>query len=108
MAKPKTETKKVTLAINTKAGARELVKLREQGWEVVSEHKRGALEWKPGQIDYVLTRTTGDQPGPAPSTSLPDLPPPLAPANWYPDPIGGPGTLRYWDGVRWTERTHDQ
>jgi hypothetical protein len=24
------------------------------------------------------------------------------PANWYPDPEGGPG-LRYWDGTQWTE-----
>lgn len=30
------------------------------------------------------------------------LPPPVTPANWYPDPVS-PGVLRYWDGVRWTE-----
>ncbi|MGW5480092.1 phospholipid scramblase-related protein [Streptomyces sp. NPDC004008] len=28
------------------------------------------------------------------------------PAGWYPDPHGGPGTLRYWDGAQWTQHTH--
>ena len=31
-------------------------------------------------------------------------PPPLAPAGWYADPVGGSGK-RYWDGQRWTEHT---
>ena len=28
------------------------------------------------------------------------------PAGWYPDPHGAPQTLRYWDGVKWTEHTN--
>ncbi|MBV2355349.1 DUF2510 domain-containing protein [Streptomyces sp. J2-1] len=28
------------------------------------------------------------------------------PAGWYPDPHGAAQTLRYWDGVRWTEHTN--
>ena len=33
------------------------------------------------------------------------LPPvvPSIPANWYPDPAN-PSLMRYWDGIRWTER----
>ncbi len=31
-----------------------------------------------------------------------DPPPPVTPANWYPDP-SAPGLLRYWDGTRWTD-----
>ena len=27
-------------------------------------------------------------------------------ANWYPDPAN-PALLRYWDGARWTDHTHD-
>ncbi|MET9381201.1 phospholipid scramblase-related protein [Streptomyces sp. NPDC002928] len=28
------------------------------------------------------------------------------PAGWYPDPHGAPQTLRYWDGVQWTQHTN--
>jgi uncharacterized protein YxjI len=28
------------------------------------------------------------------------------PAGWYPDPNGAPQTLRYWDGVQWTQHTN--
>ena len=28
--------------------------------------------------------------------------PPITPANWYPDPSGAPGVLRYWDGTAWS------
>jgi hypothetical protein len=27
------------------------------------------------------------------------------PANWYPDPDGGHGRIRWWDGAQWTEQT---
>ncbi|MEU5637898.1 phospholipid scramblase-related protein [Streptomyces rishiriensis] len=27
------------------------------------------------------------------------------PAGWYPDPHGASRTMRYWDGVQWTEQT---
>ncbi|SFR66235.1 Protein of unknown function [Agromyces sp. CF514] len=30
--------------------------------------------------------------------------PAASPAGWYPDPSGAP-TLRWWDGLRWTEHT---
>ena len=56
MGKPKTEIKRVTLDISSKKGAKELVKLQSEGWEVVTEHKRGLFEWKPGQVDYVFKR----------------------------------------------------
>lgn len=53
----KLETKQVTLDIGTRRGAKELSKLLQAGWTVVSEHKRGLMQWKPGQVDYVLTRS---------------------------------------------------
>lgn len=52
--KPKTKT--LTLDIRRKSEARKLTKLLEDGWVIVSEHKRGALEWKPGQVDYILKK----------------------------------------------------
>ena len=55
--KPKIETKTVTLNISKKKDAKELVKLTQDGWVVISEHKRGIMEWKPLQVDFVLTRT---------------------------------------------------
>lgn len=30
----------------------------------------------------------------------------LPPAGWYPDPTGGQGRLRFWDGSVWTEHLH--
>lgn len=30
----------------------------------------------------------------------------LPPAGWYPDDMGEPGGLRYWDGSQWTEHVH--
>lgn len=49
-------TKRITLDIRTKSGARKLAALVADGWVIISEHKRGLLEWKPGQVDYVLTK----------------------------------------------------
>ncbi|HEY6469317.1 MAG TPA: DUF2510 domain-containing protein [Candidatus Dormibacteraeota bacterium] len=32
------------------------------------------------------------------------VPPPPPPAGWYPEP--GAGSLRWWDGVRWSDARH--
>ena len=111
MGKPKVEVKKVRIDISTKRGAKELVALKQDGWEVISEHKRGALEWFPGQVDFVLQRVKGGGSGAAAERSarldLPPTPAPTAgpPAGWYADPNGVEGVLRWWDGSRWTEST---
>lgn len=52
----KMKVKKVTLNISSRSGAKKLAGYKADGWEILSEHKRGALEWKPGQVDYVLTK----------------------------------------------------
>lgn len=52
----KAEVKRVTLDIARKKDAKKLAALVADGWEILSEHKRGLMEWSPGQIDYVLTR----------------------------------------------------
>lgn len=52
-----------------------------------------------GRVTEIDPRVLGDEVGhPAP--------PPMPPANWYPDPHGHK-RLRYWDGVQWTEHTAD-
>lgn len=53
---PRAEVKQVTIDTGSQEGAVELVKLQEEGWEIVSQQKRGAFEWKPGQTDFVLKR----------------------------------------------------
>lgn len=108
--KPKFETKRVRLALNTNRGAKELVKLQEDGWEIVSQHKRGLMQFSPGQVDFVLKRTN-DKPEPeaAPTPSAEASPPPSAPmgppAGWYNDPHGAQGLRRWWDGTQWTDHT---
>lgn len=57
----RTQTKRVTIDIRRRRGARRLAALLDDGWTVVSEHKRGILQWKPGQVDYVLTRERQDR-----------------------------------------------
>jgi Protein of unknown function (DUF2510) len=42
-------------------------------------------------------------PPPPPPPSAPASPPPGTPAGWMPDPSGAPDTLRYWDGMNWTQ-----
>lgn len=54
--KRKTETRRVTLDPARKKHAQELAELVADGWQILTEHKRGALQWKPGYVDYVLTR----------------------------------------------------
>lgn len=49
----------------------------------------GSLVWRFAKRDEVL-RGAGHVPPPPP--------------GWYPD--GGAGTLRWWDGVRWTDARH--
>ncbi len=49
----------------------------------------GALVWRFAKRDEVLA-AAGRLPGPT--------------AGWYPEP--GTGSLRWWDGVRWTEHRH--
>ncbi|MCB0893080.1 MAG: DUF2510 domain-containing protein [Propionibacteriaceae bacterium] len=41
----------------------------------------------------------------APATGQDTPPPPLPPANWYPDPAD-PSRWRYWDGSGWTDNYH--
>lgn len=54
---PKPQVKKVTLNLRRNSDAKKLAKLVADGWTVLSEHKRSMREWKPGQVDYVLTKT---------------------------------------------------
>jgi hypothetical protein len=42
-------------------------------------------------------------PPPPPAPATPSMPPPGTPASWMPDPGGAPDTLRYWDGMSWTQ-----
>jgi hypothetical protein len=56
-AEQKTEIKVLTVNLQRKKEVEKLVRLQSEGWKIQSEHKRGALEWKPGQIDYVLIKT---------------------------------------------------
>lgn len=55
-------------------------------------------------------RPKNDVPEERPATPSPPPPPPPAvpPANWYPDPHGATGLLRYWDGSTWTDNTHQE
>lgn len=54
--KPKREVMRATIDIGTKKGAKKLAALLSDGWEIQSEHKRSIAQWKPAQVDYVLTR----------------------------------------------------
>jgi hypothetical protein len=42
-------------------------------------------------------------PAAPPAPSAPAMPAPGTPAGWMPDPGGSPDTLRYWDGMSWTQ-----
>jgi len=42
-------------------------------------------------------------PPPPPAPAAPSMPAPGTPASWLPDPGGAPDTLRYWDGMSWTQ-----
>lgn len=53
----KPQVKHVRIDIATKAGARKLANLTADGWVILSSKKRGAFEWFPGQVDYILTKS---------------------------------------------------
>lgn len=53
----RTKTKRVTLNPRNKSHARKLGNLLADGWVIISEHKRGLLAFKPGFVDYILTKT---------------------------------------------------
>jgi len=42
-------------------------------------------------------------PPPPPAPAAPSMPAPGTPAGWLPDPGGALDTLRYWDGMSWTQ-----
>jgi hypothetical protein len=42
-------------------------------------------------------------PPPPPAPAAPAMPAPGTPAGWLPDPGGLQDTLRYWDGMSWTQ-----
>lgn len=48
--------KTVTLDMKSPLAKRKLSKLLVDGWEILDSQKRGALQWKPGQVDYTLIK----------------------------------------------------
>lgn len=104
--KPKVGSKSITLSSTSRFDVQKLAELQAEGWQIISQHKRGLAQWKPGQIDYVLTRTTGGEPQPQSSPAPPPPPTSGPPAGWYPDPHGRAGVQRYWDGAAWTDHVH--
>ena len=48
--------KTVTLDMKSPLAKRKLSNLLADGWEILDSQKRGALQWKPGQIDYTLIK----------------------------------------------------
>lgn len=52
----KQKVKHVRIDISSRSGAKKLAGYKADGWEILSSKKRGALEWFPGQVDYVLTK----------------------------------------------------
>lgn len=80
---------------------------------------RNESNWMPEAILDVSTQTEQQlQPGPfkppsapqEPAAAKPPPPPPTVPAGWYPDPDNATGfrygsvpSMRYFDGIQWTE-----
>ena len=52
----RTKTKRITLNPRSNSHARKLGRLLDDGWVIVSEHKRGLLSFSPGCVDYILTK----------------------------------------------------
>ena len=49
-------TKRVTLNPKSRSHARKLGRLLADGWVIVSEHKRGLLSFRPGFVNYIMTK----------------------------------------------------
>ncbi|MGX9297425.1 DUF2510 domain-containing protein [Tsukamurella paurometabola] len=54
----------------------------------------------------VLKLPAARVPGGLPLPRRAELPPPVAPAGWYPDPEGA-ARMRWWNGTKWTRRFAD-
>lgn len=61
-------------------------------------------------LGYAGVPASGDPLAAQPASARPSPPPPAVPAGWYPDPdnptgfrFGGVPSMRYFDGVQWTE-----
>lgn len=52
----KDEIKRIAVNVSYKKDLKKLQRYLDDGWEILSEHRRSALSWKPGWIDYVLVR----------------------------------------------------
>ena len=71
--------------------------------------KREAERLKATILDGIMGRLDAAPPAAAlaPAAAPQPLPAPSGPpAGWYADPHGAAGLMRYWDGSRWTDHTH--
>lgn len=53
------------------------------------------------RIDLIIQKSgLLEEPAAEPASEIP------VPEGWLPDPTGG-ARLRFWDGARWTDHTHE-